>query len=291
MSTYEEINENLTAQICELEALQSVYPKELVITDHGVLADINNFIKNPMQELPQRLEYSIGISMNGGTIELLISLSSNYPKQKPEVYVRSSSLNRTQQLLLNQALSNVVEHQEEEEPCIYMLISWLQDNSEDYLAATIMNQRKESNNSKQKEKQEKSRGFARYWIYSHHIYSKIKRRNVATLAKENSITGFCLAGKPGIICMEGAYNDCDYCWQKIKSMNWHKILVKLLEKEEDCKDIDIMRKFNNFQEISFPVSECSNDMSQMLKYLIEHKSQYAFKQLFGIEGRLPELLD
>ncbi|KOC64432.1 RWD domain-containing protein 2A [Habropoda laboriosa] len=273
MSTYEEINENLTAQICELEALQSVYPKELVITDHGVLADINNFIKNPMQELPQRLEYSIGISMNGGTIELLISLSSNYPKQKPEVYVRSSSLNRTQQLLLNQALSNVVEHQEEEEPCIYMLISWLQDNSEDYLAATIMNQRKESNNSKQKEKQEKSRGFARYWIYSHHIYS------------------FCLAGKPGIICMEGAYNDCDYCWQKIKSMNWHKILVKLLEKEEDCKDIDIMRKFNNFQEISFPVSECSNDMSQMLKYLIEHKSQYAFKQLFGIEGRLPELLD
>ncbi|CAK9818078.1 RWD domain-containing protein 2A [Anthophora plagiata] len=269
MSMYEEMNENLTTQIYELEMLQSVYPKELVITDHGVLADINEFIKNPTQELPQKLEYSIEISMNGVTIELLVSLSSNYPKEKPEVYARSSALNRSQQLLLNQALNDVVEQQEEGEPCIYMLISWLQDNSENYLAASVINQEKESNIGKIEGKQERSKGFARYWIYSHHIY----------------------AGKPGIICLEGSYNDCDYCWQKIKFMNWQKILVKLLETEEDCEGIDIMRKFNNFQEISFPVSERSNDMSQVLKYLIEHKSQHAFKELFGIEGRLPELPD
>lgn len=64
MSTYEEISENLTAQVYELEALQSVYPKELVIGDHGVLAHINEFIKNPMNEVPQKLEYSIEISLN-----------------------------------------------------------------------------------------------------------------------------------------------------------------------------------------------------------------------------------
>lgn len=288
MSMPEELTENLAAQICELEALQSVYPQELVIADHGVLADINDFIKNPAEERPQRLEYSLELSMNGGTIELLVSLPPNYPKEKPEVYARSSLLHRTQQLLLNQALNDVVGRQEDGESCIYMLISWLQDNSEDYIAASNTNQGKEVDN-KSKE-QERCRTFARYWIYSHHIYGKLKRRNIAALAKDNLITGFCLAGKPGVVCMEGISEDCDYCWQKIKSMNWHRILIRLLEKEEDCKDIDSARKFDDFHEISFPTSEKHNDMGQLLKYLTERKLQHAFKELFGVEGKSTELL-
>lgn len=283
------MNENLTVQVCELEALKSIYPKELIIADYGTLVDVNDFIKNPAQELPRRLEYSIELSMNDGTIEMLVSLSANYPKEKPEIYARSSSLNRTQQLLLNQSLNDVVKCQEEGEPCIYMLISWLQDNGEDYIAASNMNQKKEYDCVNKDNKQAGSTIFARYWIYSHHIYSKFKRKSITALAKENSITGFCLAGKPGVICMEGVFKDCDYCWQKIKSMNWHRILIRLLEKEEDCKNIDSVRKFNNFQEISFPTFERHNDMGQLLKYLTEHKMQHAFKELFGIEGKSTEL--
>lgn len=57
-----EIRENLTAQVHELEALQSVYPKELKLTDHGVVADINDFISdNSKTDLPCRLEYNIQI--------------------------------------------------------------------------------------------------------------------------------------------------------------------------------------------------------------------------------------
>lgn len=58
------MNENLTVQVCELEALKSIYPKELIIADYGTLVDVNDFIKNPAQELPRRLEYSIELSMN-----------------------------------------------------------------------------------------------------------------------------------------------------------------------------------------------------------------------------------
>lgn len=64
MSTYEEIKENLAIQISELEVLQSIYPKELIVADHGVLADINEFVRNPMQEMPQRLEYSVQIPLS-----------------------------------------------------------------------------------------------------------------------------------------------------------------------------------------------------------------------------------
>lgn len=284
MTSNEDIVANLTAQIHELEVLQSVYPKELTIADHGILADINDFIKSGNGGTPKRLEYTLGISMDNGILEMLVSLPSNYPKEKPDVYVRSCLLNRTQQLLLNKNLTSVLHQQEVGECCIYMLISWLQDHAEEYIES-------KANEEKDEKGKLEVTTFVRYWIYSHHIYSKFKRRDVSTLAKENSITGFCLAGKPGIICMEGALDDCDYCWQKIKAMNWQKILIRFLEKEDHCKSIDNLRKFRDFQEVSFPTSERHNDMGQLLIYLTEHDAQYAFKELFGIEGRTSEMPD
>ncbi|XP_011155667.2 RWD domain-containing protein 2A [Solenopsis invicta] len=289
----EEVMENLTAQVNELQALQSVYPTELTVADHGVLADINEYIERPDRDPPRWLEYAVAIPLNGESIELLINLPTNYPKEQPEVYARGSCLDRTQQCLLNKELSVVVKAQEAGEPCIYTLISWLQDNADSYLEASkVCNQAiKDGNVNKSGTGDRTAVIFARYWIYSHHIYSKFKRRDVANLAKENSITGFCLAGKPGIICMEGTLEDCDYCWQKIRTMNWHRILIKLLEKEEDCNNVDDMRKFTDFQEVSFPTTERHNDMGQLLKYLADHDCQHAFKELFGLEGKSSKLSD
>jgi len=65
MSTPKEMTENLTAQINELQALQSVYPTELVVADHGILADINAYIECSDQNLPRWLEYTIAIPLNG----------------------------------------------------------------------------------------------------------------------------------------------------------------------------------------------------------------------------------
>ncbi|KAL0105375.1 hypothetical protein PUN28_016793 [Cardiocondyla obscurior] len=293
MSASEEMTENLIAQVNELQALQSVYPTELVVADYGVLADINEYIERQDRDLPRWLEYSISIPLNGENIELLVNLPTNYPKQQPEIYARGSCLDRTQQCLLNKELIAVVKAQELGDPCIYTLISWLQDNAETYFKASTCNQAGKHTGDANKSDTGAQAPviFSRYWIYSHHIYSKFKRRDVANLAKVNSITGFCLAGKPGIICMEGSLEDCDYCWQKIKIMNWHKILIKLMEKEEDCNDVDKMRKFLDFQEVTFPTTERHNDMGQLLKYLTDHDCQHAFKELFGIEGKFSKLSD
>lgn len=70
--------------------------------------------------------------------------------------------------------------------------------------------------------------FSRYWIYSHHIYSKIKRREIIELAKENNITGFCLPGKPGIVCIEGSLVECDYWWQKVSLFDYEQFTVDKL---------------------------------------------------------------
>ncbi|KAI4502620.1 hypothetical protein M0802_002532 [Mischocyttarus mexicanus] len=287
MSLYEDVKENLSAQIYELEALQSVYPEELVIADQGILADINNFIEIPQETLPQRLEYSIKISENEATIELQVCLPTNYPQEKPEIYARTSSLDRIQQLLLNEALTSFLNKNENGDPCIYSLISWLQDNIEKYLNNSKVNKETNTENEKKEHEQTGELSFARYWIYSHHIYSKLKRRDIINLAKEHSLTGFCLPGKPGIICIEGIRTDCELWWQKIKVMNWHKILIKLLEDEilNDEKNINSMRKYHNFEEISFPSSDRHNDMGQLLTYLTDHQSQHVFNEIFGIKGK------
>lgn len=150
-----------------------------------------------------------------GSIELLINLSSNYPKEKPEVYARSSFLSRIQQLLLNQTLSDIIEHQEENEPCIQIVISWLLDNGENFLTKSNKNIDIELIIRHRNRNQRNSRSFTRFWIYSHHIFSKQKRKMIANYAKENSLTGFCLVGKPAAICIEGAFEDCEYCWQNV----------------------------------------------------------------------------
>lgn len=61
MSNINVFRENLTNQIVELETLQSVYPDELTILDHGILADINEFIDGKHDILPQSLEYSVKV--------------------------------------------------------------------------------------------------------------------------------------------------------------------------------------------------------------------------------------
>ncbi|XP_063989199.1 RWD domain-containing protein 2A [Diachasmimorpha longicaudata] len=285
MSDVMKIREYLATQVIELETLQAVYPDELVITDHGALADINQFISGGQHDNPGRLAYSIKITVPEGSVDLHVTLPPDYPGVSPDVYARGSALDRTQQTKFNDALIGFAKTQDPDEPCIYAIISWMQDHLDGYLKDSRKNSEKD--NRKNKKKISKPKVFGRYWIYSHHIYSNIKRKDMADEAKECQLSGFCLAGKPGIICVEGALEDCEYWWQKIKVMNWHKILLKLVEEENlDGKDVNTMRKFTEFQEISFPTTDKHNDMGQLLKYLTEHQSQHVFKEFFGVEGKM-----
>ncbi|XP_046623895.1 RWD domain-containing protein 2B [Neodiprion virginianus] len=285
MSVNDKRVENYQAQIAELEALQAIYPDELTVIDHGILADINNFILDIHSDVPHPLEYIVTILHLKGKCQLYVTLPNDYPMTKPEVYVRSELFDRIQQFNFNTSLINFSNAQEEGLPSIYMLISWVQENLEKYLKSSNS---KTSQKSPVKLSKKIVLSFSRYWIYSHHIYSKLKRREIIEIAKENNLSGFCLAGKPGIVCIEGASEECEDWWQRIKAMNWQKILVKFKEDDPvENSNLNIHRKFSTFQEISFPSSDRHNDMGELYKYLTEHNVQYAFKEYFGVDGKRP----
>lgn len=120
---------------------------------------------------------------------------------------------------MNDDLKSFVDLQELDEPCIYSLITWTQDHFEEYIGDSKKKLKEQNGMTKKKQVAKENSIFARYWIYSHHIYSNLKRKDIADEAKENSLTGFCLAGKPGIICIEGAKDDCEYWWQKVRQLS------------------------------------------------------------------------
>lgn len=202
---------------------------------------------------------------------------------------------------INKDLELFCESQERGDPIIYVLVDWIQDNADSYFKRAAKNRRKKNYKQDPKESLDKKvcNEFARYWIYSHHIYNTEKRKAIVDWAKENSLTGFSFIGKPGVICVEGVLDDCEYYWQKLKHMNWHRIVVKFIEKDYDpIDDLNVYRKFTDFEELCFANCDRTtghtstlnfkNDTSQFLKYLIKHDLEHAFKELFGIDAKCTE---
>ena len=146
-----------------------------------------------LEELPQTLTLSVKLDCEGQTVELAVSLPHLYPGQAaPEVYLRSDHFSRTSQARLNSDLqSHLASQAESQEASLLSVISWAQDHQHLYLATADRPQEEEGEAPVAEEK------FSRYWIYSHHIYSKVKRKNILDLAAQYCLTGFCLPGKPG----------------------------------------------------------------------------------------------
>jgi hypothetical protein len=75
-------------------------------------------------------------------------------------------------------------------------------------------------------------------------------------------------------------------------MNWQRIQCKKIEslKTKSRDELDSVRKFSTFEEISFATGknktlERHMDMGQFFRYLQEHKCEDVFREYFGCSGR------
>lgn len=62
--------------------------------------------------------------------------------------------------------------------------------------------------------------LCRCWFWLPSLDSKDKTREIVTYTFEYGLTGFVLAGKPGLICVEGGGKDIDRYMSKVKSESW-----------------------------------------------------------------------
>lgn len=265
----------LSQQLIEYEVLQSMYPNpnDIILTNKDIIRNINDFLEKRIEFVPNHLDFTLNLFIDNMKLEIYINLPTDYPEKEPDISVRCNELNRQQESKLNAELSEYVKKNQNEEVCLYSVITWLQEHIEsqklnlEVCKPTI---------TKSKPEDEK---FERLWIFSHHIYNKKKRESIVSKAKDFNITGFCLPGKPGIICIEGNKSYCMEWWKEIKSMNWKKIMIR----KQEVLDNESLKKFTNFTELNFSTNHNKHgNMSELNKYL----SNLGFSEIFNEFFRL-----
>jgi hypothetical protein len=284
------------AQLDEIEMLQSIYsrPDEFTIEDEVAFATLKDFTEGKSVNLPNHVEFTLHLSIDNDKkemefdIEINCRLPNGYPSSAPpKVSIHSDCLTRTEQDRFNQNLQAYISTEMPiSEACLLSIVEWSRDNAPLYYTPALSqvlvdgNEETESTGGEEME-------FCRMWLYMHHIYSKTKRRNILSLADELQLTGFCLPGKPGVVCIEGYSNQTKQFYNVLRRWNWKSITCKEREIIKEVHDVEAERKIKGFCELFFDThgGQRSNhmDLGKFRDYLKMHNLEYMFKELFGID--------
>ncbi|XP_033646326.1 RWD domain-containing protein 2B-like [Asterias rubens] len=296
--------EVIELQISEVDMLQSMFPDEFCVDDPSAISEARSIVDGEDSEhncgvvsLPQ-ITFTIKIKIDTPecNVQVICELPQTYPKDTPEVLVRSDAppFSRQEQKRLNDDLAEHILSLDRGELVIGEAVQWIQDNFCKYVA-TVSPSSCEDNNlphttTPKRTKEEDT--FTRLWIHSHHIYSKIKRRLILDWGSEFPVTGFCLPGKPGIICIEGEKCYAEEFWSLLRKMTWKKISCKHREDfplRDEKGQLKVLKLFNGFDEKAFSVRggrDYHMDLGLFFQFLEQHECGSVFKILLGVDGKV-----
>lgn len=250
------VEENIKSQLAEFEMIQSMFsnPGEVILDDPSVILDLQEYSNGKGVVLPPQLDFHVYITIEEHKFEINTNLPLEYPTQEPDIFVRNDSLGRVEQHSLNEDLSRYITSLPRDEICILSGITWLQENALNYIGKKqIMSESKKSRNLA-------GEIWSRMWIYSHHIYSKGKRRELQELAQEFNLTGFCLPGRPGIICYEGGDADCEDCWYKVSMASGPSSCLKASDFQKPNRLNRLLPTLNPSIRAVYYISSCPKGM-------------------------------
>lgn len=133
----------------------------------------------------------------------------------------------------------------------------------------------------------RSRGpLVRVWFYFPSLSTRKKRDDMVNLAPGYSLTGFVLAGKPGVLCLEGLSPDIDAYMSFIKTHSWGDIPSHQKKVSERFRETDgVQRVFPGMEEITDSLGERGGqranrgDMQALEAWLGSKGLQNAFEKV------------
>jgi hypothetical protein len=129
----------------------------------------------------------------------------------------------------------------------------------------------------------------RVWLVLTSLSTRSKRDDMVNWAPSYSLTGFVLAGKPGILCLEGTSENIDSYMSEIKTKSWSdvpshqkKVSEKLREEGEDVK-----RAFKDMREVTDDISKGGyrgnrQEMGEVKKLFEDHGLGGVFGDVLGL---------
>lgn len=125
--------------------------------------------------------------------------------------------------------------------------------------------------------------IVRVWFYFQSLSTREKRNDIVNYAASYSLTGFVLAGKPGVLCLEGASADIDAYMKFIKTHSWGDIPSHQKKVSERFRETEgVQRVFSGMEEITDSLGERSGqranrgDMQALEAWLRARGLQEAF---------------
>ncbi|KAF5691870.1 hypothetical protein FDENT_3238 [Fusarium denticulatum] len=118
--------------------------------------------------------------------------------------------------------------------------------------------------------------LVRVWFYFPSISTRAKRDDFINYAPTYGLTGFLLAGKPGILCLEGGSVAIDDFMKFIKTESWGDIPAHHKKVSERYREeaTDLKRAFSDMQEITDMIEKRGargnrGDMKALEAWLVE----------------------
>ncbi|KAL4779204.1 ubiquitin-conjugating enzyme/RWD-like protein [Aspergillus varians] len=101
-----------------------------------------------------------------------------------------------------------------------------------------------------------SEPIVRVWFYFPSLSTRAKRDDMVNYGPDYSLTGFVLAGKPGVLCLEGASRDIDAYMSFIKTHSWGDIPRHQKKVSERFRETErVERVFQGMEEITDSLGE------------------------------------
>jgi len=162
-------------------------------------------------------------------------------------------------------------------------LDYIQNRVNDFLE----NKKSEANATEQEKLDRSAQGpIVRVWFYFPSLSTRKKRDDMVNLAPSYSLTGFVLAGKPGVLCLEGMSADIDSYMSFIKTNSWGDIPSHQKKVSERFREIQgVQRVFTGMEEITDTLGERSGqranrgDMQALEAWLGSKGLQTAFEKV------------
>eukprot|EP00300_Choanocystis_sp_HF-7_P009934 c16707_g1_i1.p1 GENE.c16707_g1_i1~~c16707_g1_i1.p1 ORF type:complete len:272 (+),score=49.96 c16707_g1_i1:1396-2211(+) len=257
----------------EIAMIACMFPNANELVGHGFDPH------DSLEALPENVLITLTLPSGGRPIVLDLSISQDYPAEPPLYSVGCSDFSREFQAQLHEDLVQIVTKDFSGQPSLLAIVQHVQT-----MAELVTTRHQAQPTSTQPTSTQTT--LAREYIWSHHLYSKTKRKFILDTARNNSLSGFSCPGKPGIIVVEGEELGVRDFSSRVKSLTWQRIRTRHYE-SESCKslaELESTRKFEKFKELAFQNGSSTHlDRSALLEYMTAHKQQQEFYILLGME--------
>lgn len=264
--------DQLTAQLNTYNLLQSVYCMDGEFNvEPETAAIVDSLQSSPSSsQPPSNIHFKLCIALDTThSIELNVSLPlrSSGDGIQPVVHlVCPTWMNRRTHTEVLAKIKEVGKDEEDGGVRVMAVVDFLKDNSSTFLPSV------EKEETKQQQKDEP---LVRVWYYLPSLSTKEKRKDLVDYAHTYKLTGRVVAGKPGMVCVEGTPSNISTYMNEIKSVSWADIPPAHKKITERLREEAITRAFSDMQEVTEEVYQAGmrgtrgnrGDMKELKAYL------------------------